>query len=51
VYTMNPLAESKYLSLAPTKRVLYKDIFQYQYTNVAAGGNFNFNADVSTSST
>jgi hypothetical protein len=41
-YTMNPLAESKYLSLAPTKRILYKDIFQYQYTNVGAGQNFNF---------
>jgi len=41
-YTMNPLAESKYLSLAPTKRVLYKDIFQYQYTNVGAGQTFNF---------
>jgi hypothetical protein len=42
VYTMNPLAESKYLSLAPTKRVLYKDIFQFQYTNVGAGQSFNF---------
>jgi hypothetical protein len=42
VYTMNPLAESKYLSLAPTKRILYKDIFQYQYTNVGKDGNFNF---------
>jgi len=41
-YTMNPLSESKYLSLAPTKRVLYKDIFQYQYTNVGAGQTFNF---------
>jgi hypothetical protein len=40
VYTMNPLAESKYLSLAPTKRILYKDIFQYQITNVT--GSFNF---------
>ena len=40
VYTMNPLAESKYLSLAPTKRVLYKDIFQYQITNQS--GSFNF---------
>jgi len=43
VYTMNPLAESKYLSLAPTKRVLYKDIFQYQYgVPVGAGESFNF---------
>jgi hypothetical protein len=42
VYTMNPLAESKYLSLAPTKKIMYKDIFQYQFSNVAAGANFNF---------
>jgi len=41
-YVMNPLSESKYLSLAPTKRVLYKDVFQYQYTNVGAGQTFNF---------
>jgi len=41
VYTMNPLAESKYLSLAPTRKVLYRDIFQYQFNNVAKG-NFNF---------
>jgi hypothetical protein len=42
VYTMNPLAESKYLSLAPTKRILYKDIFQYQITNIGADQTFNF---------
>lgn len=40
VYTMNPIAESKYLSLAPTKRVKYNDIFQYQFNNVK--DNFNF---------
>jgi hypothetical protein len=39
VYTMNPLAESKYLSLAPTKKVMYKDVFQYQFNNV--GSTFN----------
>jgi hypothetical protein len=41
VYTFNPIAESKYLSLAPTKRVKYNDIFQYQFNNVAKGP-FNF---------
>jgi hypothetical protein len=41
VYTFNPIAESKYLSLAPTKRVKYNDIFQYQFNNVAPS-NFNF---------
>ena len=41
VYTMNPLAESKYLSLAPTKKIRYKDIFQYQFSSIDKG-NFNF---------
>jgi len=41
VYTMNPLAESKYLSLAPTKKVMYKDIFQYQFNGIDTGS-FNF---------
>ena len=41
VYTMNPLAESKYLSLAPTKKIRYKDIFQYQFSGIEKG-NFNF---------
>lgn len=41
VYTMNPIAESKYLSLAPTKRIKYNDIFQYQFNNVIKGS-FNF---------
>jgi hypothetical protein len=41
VYYMNPLAESKYLSLAPTKKIMYKDVFQYQF-NGQGSGNFNF---------
>jgi hypothetical protein len=40
VYYMNPLAESKYLSLTPTKRIMYKDVFQYQF-NDQGTGNFN----------
>ena len=40
VYTMNPIAESKYLSLAPTKRIKYNDVFQYQFNNQT--GSFNF---------
>jgi len=39
LYTMNPLAESKYLSLTPTKKIMYKDIFQYQFSNIS--GPFN----------
>lgn len=42
VYTMNPIAESKYLSLAPTKRIRYNDIFQYQFNNVGSNQSFNF---------
>ena len=42
VYTMNPLSESKYLSLAPTRKVLYRDVFQYQFNGINAGDNFNF---------
>ena len=29
LYKINPLAEQRYLSLAPTKRVEYEDVFQY----------------------
>jgi hypothetical protein len=42
VYYMSPLAESKYLSLAPTKKIMYKDIFQYQFSGIKSGDNFNF---------
>lgn len=39
-YTMSPIAEQRYLSLTPTKKVLYNDIFQYQFNDVPTG-NFN----------
>lgn len=42
VYTMNPLSESKYLSLAPTRKVLYRDVFQYQFNEIQPGQSFNF---------
>ena len=41
VYKMNPLAEQRYLQLAPTKRVEYRDIFQYQFDGIGANNNFN----------
>lgn len=41
VYKMNPISEQRYLSLAPTKKVSYTDIFQYQFNNVPIG-QFNF---------
>jgi hypothetical protein len=42
VYKMNPIAEQRYLSLAPTKRIEYTDIFQYQFNDIEANANFNF---------
>lgn len=41
VYKMNPLAEQRYLSLAPTKKIEYNDIFQYQFNAVASNSPFN----------
>jgi len=41
VYKMNPLAEQRYLSLAPTKKIEYNDIFQYQFNQLPAGAPFN----------
>jgi len=38
-YTMSPIAEQRFLSLTPTKKVLYNDIFQYQFSNIPS--NFN----------
>jgi len=38
-YTMSPIAEQRYLTLSPTKRVLYNDIFQYSFAGVSS--NFN----------
>jgi hypothetical protein len=41
-YTMNPIAEQRYLSLTPTKKVVYNDIFQFSFPNQAgAGSSFN----------
>ena len=42
LYRFNPLAEQRYLSLAPTKRVEFEDVFQYQFSGVNAGDTFNF---------
>jgi len=41
VYQFNPLAQQRYLQLAPTKKVVYRDIFQYQFS-VNANDSFNF---------
>lgn len=40
-YTMSPISEQRYLSLSPTKKIVYNDIFQYQYSSVASGS-FSF---------
>jgi hypothetical protein len=41
VYKFSPLAEQRYLSLTPTKKIDYNDIFQFQFSNIAPGS-FNF---------
>jgi hypothetical protein len=38
VYKMNPLSEQRYLQLAPTKRVAYRDIFQYSFPGIGGNG-------------
>lgn len=38
---MNPLAEQRYLQLAPTKKIDYCDIFQYQFSGIGVGDTFN----------
>jgi hypothetical protein len=40
-YTMSPISEQRYLSLSPTKKIVYNDIFQYQYSGVPSGS-FSF---------
>ena len=40
-FTMNPLAETRFLELTPTKKVLYNDIFQFYFPNQAVGANIN----------
>ena len=40
-YTFNPIAEQRYLSLSPTKKVVYNDIFQYSFNGQAANAPFN----------
>jgi hypothetical protein len=42
-YTFAPLAEAKYLSLSPTKKIVYNDIFQYTVpaASVALGSTFS----------
>jgi len=40
-YTMSPIAEQRYLSLTPTKKVVYNDIFQYTFP-INSAGPFSF---------
>jgi hypothetical protein len=39
---MSPIAEQRYLSLTPTKKIVYNDLFQYSFTGVSSGGTFSF---------
>jgi len=40
-YTMTPQAEAKYLSMMPTKKIVYEDFFQYSIPNIGNGQDFN----------
>jgi hypothetical protein len=40
-YTLSPLSEQRLLSLTPTKRVVYNDIFQFSFPNQAVNSPFN----------
>lgn len=42
IYKFTPLKEQQYLSLAPTKKIKYCDIFQYQFSDIGANSPFNF---------
>jgi hypothetical protein len=38
---MSPQAEASYLAMSPTKKIVYEDLFQYQF-NTVLPGSFNF---------
>jgi len=40
-YTMSPIAEQRYLSLTPTKRIVYNDIFQFSFPSQSVNSPFN----------
>lgn len=40
-YIMSPQAEQSYLQMQPTKKIVYEDLFQYQF-NTVAPGSFSF---------
>ena len=40
-YTLSPLSEQRLLSLTPTKRVVYEDIFQFSFPNQSVNSPFN----------
>jgi hypothetical protein len=40
-YTMSPIAEQRYLSLTPSKRIVYNDIFQFSFPNQSVNSPFN----------
>jgi hypothetical protein len=40
-YTLNPVMEEAYLSIEREKDIIYNDFYNFNITNVAAGGTFN----------
>jgi hypothetical protein len=40
-YSMSPIAEQRYLSLTPTKQIVYNDIFEFSFPNQSVNSPFN----------
>ncbi len=40
-YVMSPLSEQRFLSLTPTKKIVYNDVFYYSYQNISASSTFS----------
>jgi hypothetical protein len=36
-YGMNSIAENRFLSLTPTKKIVYNDLFYYSFSNISSG--------------
>jgi hypothetical protein len=42
IYTMNPTYEEQYVTMNPTKTIVYNDLYSFYISNIAAGANFQY---------
>lgn len=40
-YSMNPVHEAEMISIMPTRKIKYMDVYNYEFSGIAAGGSFN----------